>query len=67
MPSFMGQQLFKGENTMSERPTFETAQELNTMNLISVYQDNNLSARLDAADRYELENIILARVGIRDA
>lgn len=52
---------------MSERPTFETAQELNTMNLISVYQDNNLSARLDAAERYELENIILARVGIRDA
>ena len=52
---------------MSEKPTFETAQELNTMNLIAVYQDDGLTARMSDADRYELENIILARVGIRDA
>jgi len=45
----------------------DAAEELYTMNLISVYQDNNLSARMSAADRHELENIILARVGIRDA
>ena len=52
---------------MSEKPTFETAQELNTMNLIAVYQDDGLTDRMTAADRHELENIILARVGIRDA
>ena len=52
---------------MSEKPTFETAQELNTMNLIAVYQDDGLTASMTAADRHELENIILARVGIRDA
>jgi hypothetical protein len=52
---------------MNDTPTFETAQELNTMNLIAVYQDDGLSARMTAADRHALENIILARVGIRDA
>jgi len=50
-----------------DTPPIDTAEELYTMNLISVYQDDNLSARMTAADRYELENIILARVGIRDA
>ncbi len=52
---------------MSDTPMFDTAQELNTMNLISVYQDDGLTARMSDADRYELENIILARVGIRNA
>lgn len=52
---------------MSDTPMFDTAQELNTMNLIAVYQDDNLCGYLSDAERHELENIILARVGIRNA
>lgn len=52
---------------MSEKPVFDTAQEIHTANLISVYNTPNLVGYLNDAERHALEQQILQRVGAKHA
>lgn len=51
---------------MSDTPQRDVGNELYTANLISVYTNSTLLEKLNLAEQYELEKVILARLGFRD-